>query len=241
MTSPSSAPTAPASSAAAAADVALPGRRPGARRRPRRGDRRGRDRDPLGQDLTEIGRVPAPDADAVAISKRWLVWRARKRRARLPPRPQRRRPARPGPSTRSARPAAAPSSAARASTTTGSSTPARPRARTRSSSRLLGAKRKKRAKATLLRSRTEGLSNPSIRGGSLLYVRSTARADRLKLARVGGGGSGRTLLSRRTGTLWSTALSDRRAYVTLIHGSRPRQKILPSEVGQRTRSTTPDP
>jgi hypothetical protein len=69
------------------------------------------------------------------------------------------------------------------------------------------------------------LSNPSISGDSLLYVRHTRRADRLKLASIGGG-SGRTLLSRRGGTLWSTALSQKRAYVTLIHGVRPRQRIL---------------
>ena len=86
--------------------------------------------------------------------------------------------------------------------------------------RLLGAKRKKRAKSTLMRSRREGLSNPSIRGNALLYVAHTRRADRLKLASVGGRGPGRTLLSRRTGTLWSTALcGPKRAYVTLIHGS----------------------
>ena len=77
-----------------------------------------------------------------------------------------------------------------------------------------------------MRSRREGLSNPSIPGKALLYVRHTKRAERLKLASVGGRGPGRTLLSRRSGTLWSTALSEKRAYVTLIHGSMPRQRIL---------------
>ena len=92
--------------------------------------------------------------------------------------------------------------------------------------RLLGAKRKKRAKVTLFSSGVDGLSNPSIQGGAMLYVRHTRRADRLKLARLGGRGTGRTLLSRRGGTLWSTALSQKRAYVTLLHGTRPRQRIL---------------
>ena len=77
-----------------------------------------------------------------------------------------------------------------------------------------------------MRSRSEGLSNPSISGKALLYVRNTRRADRLKLTSVAGAGTGRTLLSRRTGTLWSTALSEKRAYVTLIRGRGPRQKIL---------------
>ena len=77
-----------------------------------------------------------------------------------------------------------------------------------------------------MRSRSEGLSNPSIRGDSLLYVRNTRRADRLQLTRAGGHGAGRTLLSRRDGTLWSTALGPTRAYVTLIHGRKPRQRIL---------------
>jgi len=48
----------------------------------------------------------------------------------------------------------------------------------------------------------------------------------LKLASLRGGGVGRTLLSKRTGTLWSTALSAERAYVTQIHGTAPRQRIL---------------
>ena len=92
--------------------------------------------------------------------------------------------------------------------------------------RVLGTKHPKRAKSTLLRSRTEGLSNPSLRGKSLLYVRNTRRADRLKLTRAGRHKPGKTLLSRRGGTLWSTALSDKRAYVTQIHGTKPRQRIL---------------
>ena len=91
---------------------------------------------------------------------------------------------------------------------------------------LLGGKHPKRGKATLLRSHTEGLSNPSLRGVALLYVRNTRRADRLKLTGAAGHGPGRTLLSRRRGTLWSTALSDQRAYVTLIQGTRPRQRFL---------------
>ena len=92
--------------------------------------------------------------------------------------------------------------------------------------RTLGETKKGRAKASLYRSRTVGLSNPTIRGGYLLYVRHTSHGDLLKLARSAGHGAGRTLLRRRNGTLWSTALSAKRAYVTRINGSLPQQQIL---------------
>ncbi len=177
-------------------------------------------------DLGELGRVPAAGADAVAISRHWLAWRARRAgrdflRARNVA-----DPTSPGPEQ----------SLGKAG---GSAQLGRPslddnrllyaRATPRENvivKRLLGSNHKKRAKATVMRSRTEGLSNPSIRGRSLLYVRSTRRADHLKLRSVGGHGKGRTLLSRPTGALWSTALDDRRAYVTVIGGSRPRQRIV---------------
>jgi hypothetical protein len=32
--------------------------------------------------------------------------------------------------------------------------------------------------------------------------------------------------SGREGNLWSTALDDQHAYVTVIHGTRPRQRIV---------------
>ena len=178
------------------------------------------------RDLSEVGRVPAPDADALAISGRWLVWRARSGgrdalRARNVA-----DPARPGPEQSLGR-SGRNSQLGRPSLDDNRLVYARASDVENSIiRRLLGAKRKKRAKSTLMRSRREGLSNPSIHGKALLYVRHTKRAERLKLASVGGRGPGRTMLSRRSGTLWSTALSEKRAYVTLIHGSMPRQRIL---------------
>jgi hypothetical protein len=80
-------------------------------------------------------------------------------------------------------------------------------------------------KTTLRRSVTVGLSNPSIGGKRLLYVRHERRGDLLKLARLQGG-EGRTLMRKRHGTLWSTALTKKRAYVTAIRGIGPSQKIL---------------
>jgi hypothetical protein len=84
------------------------------------------------------------------------------------------------------------------------------------------------ARAVLLRSRINSISNPSVHGGALLYVLGTPRGDRLKLRPISARGQGRTLMQRKRheGTLWSTALTADRAYVTLIDGSAPRQKIL---------------
>ena len=65
---------------------------------------------------------------------------------------------------------------------------------------MLGAKHPH--STTLARSTVDGLSNPTLRGDDLLYVRTTRRAQRLKLASLSGGGTGRTLLSRGSGTLW---------------------------------------
>jgi hypothetical protein len=177
-------------------------------------------------DLSEIGHVHAKGADAVAVSRHWVAWRARRHgrdfmRARNVSDPRSPGPehslGRAGGSGQLGRPGLDDNRLVYARATTSDNVIVR---------RLLGAKHPKRAKSVLLRSRSEGLSNPSLRGRSLLYVRNTRRADRLKLKRVGGHGPGRTLLSRRGGTLWSTALSDRRAYVTLIHGTKPRQRIL---------------
>ena len=43
---------------------------------------------------------------------------------------------------------------------------------------------------------------------------------------LGGWGWDLAQLARSGGTLWSTALSRKRAYVTHIHGTAPRQKII---------------
>ena len=133
--SPSSAPTARVSSRRGGEDIALPGRDPAA------GDGRlaviANDEILLlsAVDLAEIGRVAAPDADAVAISRRWLAWRARANgrdliRARAvadPGEPRTRAIARPRRRRRR-------SSGVRASTATDSSTRARRGTRTGSSS-----------------------------------------------------------------------------------------------------------
>ncbi len=84
----------------------------------------------------------------------------------------------------------------------------------------------------MLRSRTAELLNPSVHGKRLLYVRvDRARQSpqkttppklrqRLMLKRLGGHGPGHRIYSHGSDRmLWSTALSGRRGFVTLLgHG-----------------------
>lgn len=179
--------------------------------------------------LDEVGRVPAPQADAVAISKRWVAWRARANgrdfmRARRLEKPQRLGP------VKELGKAGGAAQLGRPSLDSGRVVYARATRRHNSIlKRNLEATRKQHPKTTLLRSRVEGLSNPTLRGRALLYVLHTRRSDRLKLASLPGSGKGRTLLSRTSGTLWSTALGAQRAYVTHIRGAAPRQKVISAE------------
>jgi hypothetical protein len=175
--------------------------------------------------MAEAGRIPAADADAVAISGTWVVWRAHRRgrdfiRARSIA-----DPAAPGPQ-KSLAGAGGAAQLGRPSIDRNRVVYAHATQRqNRIVRRALGAKGKG-GRGTLVRSRASGLSNPSIRGRHVLYVRHGARADRLALAKLKRPNRGRVLLSRRDGTLWSTALGPKRAYVTHLHGTEPRQRIL---------------
>ena len=177
-------------------------------------------------DLNEVGKVSAPGADALAVSDHWLVWRARTggrdfMRARNVT-----DPASPGPEQSLGRAGGA-SQLGRPSLDGNRLVYARATKRENSIvRRLLGSSHPKRAKTTLMRSHFDGLSNPSIRGHALLYVRTTRRSSRLQLTRAGSRRPGRTLFSVREGNLWSTALDDQHAYVTVIHGTRPQQRII---------------
>jgi hypothetical protein len=178
-------------------------------------------------DLTEVGRVRAPGADAVAVSETWLAWRATSGGRDSMRASNVEDPARPG-AVKSLGSAGGAAQLGRPSL---------------DGSRLVFTRASKQRNSILLRrlgsggrsrvmsSREHGLSNPSIRGGRLLYVRHERRVDKLKLARLRGG-KGRTLLQRRSGTLWSTALGHTRAYVTQIHGTAPRQRILSAKAGR---------
>jgi hypothetical protein len=80
----------------------------------------------------------------------------------------------------------------------------------------------------VLRARRAGLQNPSILGRRLLYVRIERKHQTLRLRDLSGSEKGRVLLKRKRGrgTLWSTALAENRAYVTLLEGKRGKQARL---------------
>ena len=173
-------------------------------------------------DLSEEGRFEAPGADAIAVSENWVVWRDRigdrdAMRARSIDDPEN------------------PGGAKTLATAGGASQLGRPSVDANRVAYARAGRRQNRiikrsiggaGKSTLVRSRSIGLSNPALGGKRVLYVRHERRRDLLKLARLRGGGKGRTLISRRGGTLWSTALTDERAYVTVIQGTAPTQKII---------------
>jgi hypothetical protein len=178
------------------------------------------------RDLSVIARVPGTNADALAISRRWLAWRERSGGRDLMRARKLADPSRPG-KVRSLGRAGGSAQLGRPSLDANRLVYARAtRHRNAIVKRLLGAKKSKRAKSTVMRSVTDGLSNPALRGNHLLYVRHTKRADRLKLVSLKRRGKGRTLISRRHGTLWSTSLGDKRAYVTQIAGTAPSQKVI---------------
>ena len=82
----------------------------------------------------------------------------------------------------------------------------------------------KRDRRTVLSSPVQALSNPALLGGKLLYVRTTRRRHELRLRSLSGGHD--RLVHSPDARLWSTALTDRRAYVTVLEGRTPRARII---------------
>jgi hypothetical protein len=75
----------------------------------------------------------------------------------------------------------------------------------------------------VLASREYALTTPSLNGNALLFVRIGDKRQRLVMKRLGTSRS-RSVYSRRKGNgiLWSTSLTRKRAYATLITGSKTR-------------------
>lgn len=168
--------------------------------------------------LAPVAQIEAPGADAIAVSTRWLVYRA---------------PLRTGGDGIFARGIANPAAPGPIQTlaTIGGTAQLSPpsldggvlvygiarHGGSRIVQRVVGTRKRR----TLIKSGRVLLFNPAVKGRYFSYVRSDARHSRLLIRRRGRGGPGRVLISvkRRRGTLWTTALGERFAYVTLIRPS----------------------
>jgi hypothetical protein len=165
--------------------------------------------------LGSVAEVGAPGADALAVSTDWLVYRAPLAGggdgifARSIS-----DPGRPGPiqqvagiggSSQLSPPAVDGSELVYAIATTGGSRVIR---------HTLGTGRFR----ALVRSNRMLLFDPAVKGKAFAYVRTDARRSRLMIRRFRGHGPGRVLLSlkRRFGQLWSSALTQGFAFVTVL-------------------------
>jgi hypothetical protein len=167
--------------------------------------------------LAPLAQVPAPGADAIAISDSWLAYRAPSGGADGIFVRYIGDPASPGPPLQVAG-ASGPAQLSRPAVEGkfllyGVASPAG----SRIVQRVLGT-RKHRA---LVRSGRLLLFDPSVTGAAFSYVRTDARRSQLMVRRRHGHGPGRVLLSLKpsAGMLWSNALTDAFAYATVINPS----------------------
>jgi hypothetical protein len=182
-------------------------------------------------DRRALGLIPAPNAEAVAVSRGWLAYLAVKGRRYLLRARSIEHPARPG-KVKGIASASWPSQIGHPTVDGGRVFYAVSRPRRNSIQRR---NLRSGRGGTVLRSRTDQLLNPSAQGRRLLYVRvDRARQSpqstspprlrqRLMLKRLSRHGPGRRIYStgaRRT--LWSTSLSGRRGFVTLLGKGGPR-------------------
>jgi hypothetical protein len=179
----------------------------------------------------QIGSVGAEGVEAVAISKGWLAYLTlRSGRYALKAR-RIRHPANPGEPKRIAA-VSSPAQIGHPSVDGGRVFYAvsKPRGNSIKRRNLGSGKR-----GTVVRSRTAALSNPSVLGKRLLYVRvkrarqgpQVTSAPKLRqslmLKRIGGGGRGHRVYSHgEARRLWSTSLSAKRGFVTLLGGGGPK-------------------
>jgi len=164
--------------------------------------------------LAPIAQIPAPGADAIAVSQSWLAYRAASGGADGIYVRYIANPASPGPIVQ----------VASAGGVAQLSPPATDGAvllyataspdGSRVIQRVLGTDKQR----TLVHSRRLLLFDPSISGKAFSYVRSDARHSRLIVRGRRRHGAGRILYSIRpgAGTLWSEALTDSFAYVTIL-------------------------
>jgi hypothetical protein len=172
--------------------------------------------------LTEVAQLSAPNADAVAVSPHWLVWRSRSR----------------GRDHLAARRISEQGNGGKVRRIDGSGKRGQLGRPSLDGAKLAWARASRHRNSIVLRrlgggggralvsSRREGLSNPALRPDRFVYVRTTRKGDLLKLRRFGGGGEGRTIYSRRHARLWSTAFEGKRVLVTAMRSNPPRSRIV---------------
>ena len=170
--------------------------------------------------LDVLDRVEVPGADGLAVSGSWLAIRTRsKGRDAL----QVRRLAPDGSIRRARRIAAAgpPAQISRPSLAGDRLAYALAKGRR---SKLVVYRIAKHRRRTVASSVHHGLFNPSIRGQKLLYVRNTRRRDELRLRDLAGGADRKLKAGRLR--MWSTALTGKRAYVTILEGRAPHSRVV---------------
>ena len=168
--------------------------------------------------LATLAQVPTPGADALAVSQSWLAYRAKLKEggdgifARSI--------ATPGAygSLQSLATIGAPAKLSPPSLDGGVLLYGIARARgSRVVQRVLGTRKRR----TLIRSGSALLFNPAVKGRSFAYVRTAGRGSRLMVRKRSKRGRGKSVFGvrRSRGMLTSTALTEGRAYVTLLHPS----------------------
>lgn len=171
-------------------------------------------------DLSEVDRVEVSGADGLAVSGSWLAIRTRaKGRDRLQVRPiapsgtigQARGVAAAGPPAQISRPSLAGDRLAYA-------------VAKHRRSKLVVYRIGKRKRRTVLSSPRHGLLNPALRGQKMLYVRATRRRDELRLRDLEGGRDRKLKAGKLR--MWSTALTGKRAYVTILEGRAPHSRVI---------------
>jgi hypothetical protein len=180
----------------------------------------------LRSSLQSVDTVHVPGADAVAVSEHWLVYRTRRhgddriaaRRIHAG------RVGKPRALAKASRPAQLGQPDLRKDLLVFAKAT---RDRNWIATRKLG----QRSGGIVVGSGSAAISNPSVRGSKVLYVRASRERQghqsiavpdlhqRLMLTSLHGRGRGRTLYRRGgNAVLWSTALTAKRAYVTILRG-----------------------
>jgi hypothetical protein len=162
-------------------------------------------------DLHQVRAIDAPGADAVAISANWLAWRAIRESGgdRLVA-----RRVNTSGTQRTIERTDRPAQLSRPSLDEGLLVYA---VNQKSGNRIVQERLRERATRTLLKADDLLLTNPSVKGPGLLYVRASQHKEQLRLLNRREGGAGRILLSRdRHERLWSTALTGSSAFYTRL-------------------------